>query len=161
MIMQHTLLYSLIALFTVSFSTFAPVTTFITTTTTTITPTTTNNIGKKRGTRLYFFQNKSTNIQDSNDNSNAPLTQSDAQKYIKIVSSTLQKDSKTISELGKLTKVNNILGYGSPKPNTVAVRFNASFQKSGKGLSAKPLPFGLGQSNEKEGRGVMVGQVCG
>ena len=39
------------------------------------------------------------------------------------------------------------------------MRFNAAFQKGGMGLSAVPLPFGLGQSNQKEGRGTMVGQV--
>jgi len=27
------------------------------------------------------------------------------------------------------------------------------------GMSSIPLPFGLGQSNESEGRGTMVGQV--
>lgn len=47
----------------------------------------------------------------------------------------------------------------SPANDVVAVRFNASFRKSGFGLSAVPLPFGLGQTNESEGRGAMVGQV--
>ena len=80
------------------------------------------------------------------------VSQKDAQKGIDKVVAALRKDKAAVLELGKLTKVNNVLGFGSPKPDTLAVRFNASFQKAGKGLSAVPLPFGMGQSNKSEGR---------
>ena len=63
------------------------------------------------------------------------------------------------STKGKLVKVTNVLGFGSPKPDIIAVRFNAQFQKGGMGRQAIPMPFGLGQTNKSEGRGVMVGQV--
>ena len=89
----------------------------------------------------------------------AQVSQAEAQKSIDKVVQALRKDSAANSELGRLTKVNNVLGFGSPTPDAVNVRFNASFQKSGKGLSSVPLPFGLGQSNKSEGRGTMVGQV--
>lgn len=89
----------------------------------------------------------------------AQITEAQAKKGIDKVVSALKRDSKANTELGKLIKVNNILGYGSPKAGIIAVRFNASFQKGGKGLSSVPLPFGLGQSNVSEGRGTMVGQV--
>ena len=89
----------------------------------------------------------------------AQVSEGEAKKGIDKVVSTLRKDKEAITELGKLTKVNNILGYGSPKNGIVAVRFNASFQKGGFGLSSVPLPFGLGQSEKSEGRGTMVGQV--
>jgi hypothetical protein len=89
----------------------------------------------------------------------AQVSQADAQKSIDTVVKALRKDSAANTELGRLTKVNNVLGYGSPSPDAINVRFNASFQKSGKGLSSVPLPFGLGQSNKSEGRGTMVGQV--
>ena len=71
----------------------------------------------------------------------------------------LRKDKSANAELGRLEKVNNILGFGSPTAGSLAVRFNASFKKGGFGLSSVPMPFGLGQSNESEGRGMMVGQV--
>mmetsp|Transcript_8169 Transcript_8169/g.15373 ORF Transcript_8169/g.15373 Transcript_8169/m.15373 type:complete len:199 (-) Transcript_8169:78-674(-) len=89
----------------------------------------------------------------------ATISEAEAKKGIDKVVSTLRQDKQAIEELGKLTKVNNILGYGSPKAGVIAVRFNASFQKSGRGMSSVPLPFGLGQSNKSEGRGTMVGQV--
>jgi hypothetical protein len=87
------------------------------------------------------------------------VSQAEAQKSIDKVVQALRKDSAANEELGRLTKVNNVLGYGSPTPDAINVRFNASFQKSGSGLSSVPLPFGLGQSNKSEGRGTMVGQV--
>ena len=89
----------------------------------------------------------------------AQVTEAEAKKSIDKVVAALRKDKQAISELGKLTKVNNVLGYGSPKAGLTAVRFNASFQKGGMGLSSVPLPFGMGQSNKSEGRGTMVGQV--
>ena len=89
----------------------------------------------------------------------AQITQEEAQKGIDKVVSVLRKDKKAISELGRLEKVTVVLGFGSPSPNAIAVRFNASFRKGGFGLSSVPLPFGLGQTNESEGRGTMVGQV--
>ncbi len=89
----------------------------------------------------------------------AQISESEAKKGIDKVVAALRRDKSAKEELGNLTKVNNILGFGSPKPGQIAVRFNASFQKSGKGMSAIPMPFGLGQTNKSEGRGTMVGQV--
>ncbi|EED87980.1 predicted protein [Thalassiosira pseudonana CCMP1335] len=86
-------------------------------------------------------------------------TEKEANAAIEKVVRALQKDKTANQELGKLQKVNNILGFGSPRPGILAVRFNASFQKGGMGRSAVPLPFGLGQSDKVEGRGTMVGQV--
>ena len=79
--------------------------------------------------------------------------------YIYIYVSFARIINNRVQLKGKLVKVTNILGFGSPKPNTIAVRFNAQFQKGGMGRQAIPMPFGLGQTNKSEGRGVMVGQV--
>eukprot|EP00588_Corethron_pennatum_P022443 CAMPEP_0194327804 /NCGR_PEP_ID=MMETSP0171-20130528/42520_1 /TAXON_ID=218684 /ORGANISM="Corethron pennatum, Strain L29A3" /LENGTH=120 /DNA_ID=CAMNT_0039087875 /DNA_START=141 /DNA_END=503 /DNA_ORIENTATION=- len=89
----------------------------------------------------------------------AAVSQGEAQKGIDAVVGALRKDKRCLDELGKLEKVTNVLGFGSPVPGTLAVRFNAQFKKGGRGMSS--LPFGLGQSNKSEGtnRGVMVGQV--
>mmetsp|Transcript_43033 Transcript_43033/g.104170 ORF Transcript_43033/g.104170 Transcript_43033/m.104170 type:complete len:121 (-) Transcript_43033:1130-1492(-) len=89
----------------------------------------------------------------------AQVSEQEAKKGIDKVVAALRKDRSALEELGRLEKVTNILGFGAPSPGTVAVRFNASFRKSGFGLSSTPLPFGLGQSNKSEGRGQMVGQV--
>ncbi len=89
----------------------------------------------------------------------AKITEQEASSAIDKVVRALQKDKEANQELGKLTKTNNVLGFGSPRPGIIAVRFNASFQKGGMGRSAVPLPFGLGQTNKQEGRGTMVGQV--
>ncbi|KAL3799121.1 hypothetical protein HJC23_002249 [Cyclotella cryptica] len=89
----------------------------------------------------------------------AAISEKEANAAINTVVRALKNDKSATSELGTLQKVNNILGYGSPKEGIIAVRFNASFQKGGMGRSAVPLPFGLGQSNKTEGRGTMVGQV--
>eukprot|EP00977_Amphora_coffeiformis_P010238 scaffold2376_cov188-Amphora_coffeaeformis.AAC.4 len=89
----------------------------------------------------------------------AQISQQEAQKGIDKVVAALRKDAEANKELGNLDKVTTVLGYGSPVAGSIAVRFNASFRKGGMGLSAVPLPFGLGQSNESEGRGTMVGQV--
>jgi hypothetical protein len=89
----------------------------------------------------------------------ATTSEQEARKGIDKVVAALRKDKTANEELGRLEKVNNILGYGVPKPNELAVRFNASFRKGGMGRSAVPLPFGLGQSKVTEGRGTMVGQV--
>ena len=89
----------------------------------------------------------------------AQASQNDAQKGIDRVVTALRKDKTANSELGRLDKVTNVLGYGSPRAGVLAVRFNASFKKGGMGRSAVPLPFGLGQSKKSEGRGQMVGQV--
>lgn len=89
----------------------------------------------------------------------AQVSEQEAQRGIDKVVNALRKDSSANEELGRLEKVNNVLGYGSPKPGSLAVRFNASFKKGGFGLSSVPLPFGLGQSSKSEGRGIMVGQV--
>lgn len=89
----------------------------------------------------------------------AQISKKDAQAAIDKVVQALRKDGKANEELGKLDQVTAILGYGSPNSGTYAVRFNASFKKGGFGLSAIPLPFGLGQTNQSEGRGTMVGQV--
>lgn len=90
----------------------------------------------------------------------AAITEKDAKVGIDKVVAALRNDKVANTELGRLEKVTNVLGYGSPTPGTLAVRFNSSFRKSdGRGLSSVPLPFGLGQSNVSEGRGTMVGQV--
>lgn len=89
----------------------------------------------------------------------AQVSQEEAKVGIDKVVAALRKDRQANEELGKLDKVTKVLGYGSPRPNTLAVRFNASFRKGGFGRSSIPLPFGLGQTNESEGRGAMVGQV--
>ena len=89
----------------------------------------------------------------------AKISEKEAQGAIDKVVAALRKDKTANEELGQLKQVNNILGFGSPQKGKIAVLFNASFQKGGKGLSSIPLPFGLGQSNKSEGRGTMVGQV--
>ena len=89
----------------------------------------------------------------------AQVSEAEAKVGIDKVVAALRKNREANSELGKLATVNNVLGYGSPKPGTLAVRFNASFRKGGFGLTSKPLPFMLGQSNDGDGRGEMVGQV--
>lgn len=89
----------------------------------------------------------------------AQVTEAEAKKGIDKVVNALKRDSLANQELGKLDKVTTVLGYGSPTPGSLAVRFNASFKKGGFGRSAVPLPFGLGQSEKTEGRGQMVGQV--
>ena len=88
----------------------------------------------------------------------AQISQKEAQSGIDKVVAALRRDKQALEELGKLDKVTIVLGYGAQGSN-MALRFNASFRRGGFGLSAVPLPFGLGQSNEKEGRGTMVGQV--
>lgn len=89
----------------------------------------------------------------------ATITEKEANQAINKVATALKKDSQAKKELGVLVKVQNVLGYGSPSTGKVAVRFNASFRKDGMGRASIPLPFGLGQSTDTEGRGVMVGQV--
>ena len=95
----------------------------------------------------------------------AQVSQQEAQKAIDTVVKALRKDSSAKSELGKLNKVENVLGFGMPKPGRIAVRFNASFQKSGGGLSGFKLGGGGGGGGDKKkndsggGRGTMVGQV--
>ena len=89
----------------------------------------------------------------------AQISEKKAKASIDKVVNALRKDKEANSELGRLQSVNNILGYGSPVAGQIAVRFNASFKKGGMGRAAVPLPFGLGQTNQSEGRGVMVGQV--
>mmetsp|Transcript_56195 Transcript_56195/g.168234 ORF Transcript_56195/g.168234 Transcript_56195/m.168234 type:complete len:187 (+) Transcript_56195:328-888(+) len=90
---------------------------------------------------------------------NAQLSEQEAQKAINTVVNALRKDKEAQTELGRLEKVTNVLGYGRPRNGIQAVRFNAAFKKGGFGRSAVPLPFGLGQTNKSEGRGQMVGQV--
>jgi hypothetical protein len=102
-----------------------------------------NRRGDRPSTRLYGQQ----------------VTQQEAQRGIDRVVQALRKDSTAKRELGTLARVTNVLGYGTPQPGLLAVRFNAAFQRAGFGRSAVPLPFGLGQSDTSEGRGTMVGQV--
>jgi hypothetical protein len=88
------------------------------------------------------------------------VTEKEVSVGINKVVAALRKDATAKSELGNLEKVTIVLGYGAPTPGLLNVRFNASFRKTdGKGLSSVPLPFGLGQSNQSDGRGTMVGQV--
>eukprot|EP00584_Thalassiosira_punctigera_P021235 CAMPEP_0172554552 /NCGR_PEP_ID=MMETSP1067-20121228/55235_1 /TAXON_ID=265564 ORGANISM="Thalassiosira punctigera, Strain Tpunct2005C2" /NCGR_SAMPLE_ID=MMETSP1067 /ASSEMBLY_ACC=CAM_ASM_000444 /LENGTH=120 /DNA_ID=CAMNT_0013342947 /DNA_START=188 /DNA_END=550 /DNA_ORIENTATION=+ len=89
----------------------------------------------------------------------AQITEKEASSAINNVVNVLRKDKEANQELGRLTKTNNVSGFGSPRPGIIAVRFNASFQKGGMGRSAIPMPFMLGQSEKTEGRGTMVGQV--
>lgn len=89
----------------------------------------------------------------------ANVTEKEAASAIDKVVAALRKDKAANRDLGRLTQTNNVLGFGAPRPGTIAVRFNASFRKGGMGRSAVPLPFGLGQSDKAEGRGTMVGQV--
>lgn len=89
----------------------------------------------------------------------AQISEKEANEAIAKVVDALRKDKEANAELGRLSKTNNVLGFGSPRPGIVAVRFNASFQKGGMGRSAIPMPFMLGQSDKTEGRGTMVGQV--
>jgi hypothetical protein len=89
----------------------------------------------------------------------AQISEKEAKVGIDKVVAALRKDKQANEELGRLESVNNILGFGSPTPGQIAVRFNASFKKGGMGNAAVPMPFGLGQTNKSEGRGVMVGQV--
>jgi hypothetical protein len=89
----------------------------------------------------------------------AQVSEKEAKAGIDKVVNSLRRDKTAKEELGNLVSVNNVLGFGSPSPGILAVRFNASFRKGGMGRSSVPLPFGLGQSNESEGRGTMVGQV--
>lgn len=91
----------------------------------------------------------------------AQASEQDAKKAIDAVVKALRSDGAAKKELGKLNKVENVLGYGSPQKGKLAVRFNASFQKGGSGF----LGFGtLGapKSDKKapdNQRGTMVGQV--
>jgi hypothetical protein len=88
------------------------------------------------------------------------LNEANVQRCIDRVVTALRKDARANEELGKLQRVTTIIGYGQQQMDSIiAVRFNASFQKSSFGLSPIPLPFGLGQSNIREGRGTMIGQV--
>jgi hypothetical protein len=89
----------------------------------------------------------------------AQLSQQEASKGIDKVVAALRKDKSANDELGRLERVTAVLGYGTPKPGTAALRFNASFKRSGFGRSSIPMAFGLGQTNTPEGRGTMVGQV--
>ena len=89
----------------------------------------------------------------------AQISQQEASKGIEKVVAALRQDRNANEELGRLDKVTKVLGYGSPTNGSLALRFNASFRKTGFGRSSVPLPFGLGQTNTPEGRGSMVGQV--
>lgn len=106
-------------------------------------------------TRFLLTPNNNNN---KNSNNNV-VTEQQAQRGINKVVQALRNDRAARTELGRLEQVTIVLGYGCPRPGTLAVRFNARFQKEGMGRSSVPLPFGLGQSNVSEGRGVMVGQV--
>eukprot|EP00534_Pseudo-nitzschia_fraudulenta_P014245 CAMPEP_0201248238 /NCGR_PEP_ID=MMETSP0852-20130820/56025_1 /ASSEMBLY_ACC=CAM_ASM_000632 /TAXON_ID=183588 /ORGANISM="Pseudo-nitzschia fraudulenta, Strain WWA7" /LENGTH=118 /DNA_ID=CAMNT_0047546927 /DNA_START=397 /DNA_END=753 /DNA_ORIENTATION=+ len=83
------------------------------------------------------------------------VSEKDAKKAIDTVVKALRKDGAAKKELGNLSKVENVLGYGSPRAGKLAVRFNASFKKGGSGF----LGMGGGNKDAKEQRGTMVGQV--
>jgi hypothetical protein len=106
-----------------------------------------------------FIPQSSPRIRSVSTTLSAQVSEKEAKTGIDKVVAALRKDRQAQDELGKLEKVTIVLGYGSPVLGSLAVRFNASFRKSGMGLSAVPLPFGLGQSNVAEGRGTMVAQV--
>ena len=75
----------------------------------------------------------------------AQITQAAATKAVNIVTKKLKADRSCKTELGKLVKVNAVLGYGSPKENVIAVRFECSFNKPG--------------VKSGQDRGIMRGQV--
>ena len=108
---------------------------------------------------VHFSSSSRRTISSISTQLNAQISEQEAKVAIDKVVKALQKDKQANEEMGRLSKTNNILGYGSPRAGIIAVRFNASFNKSGMGRSSIPLPFGLGQSNKSEGRGTMVGQV--
>jgi hypothetical protein len=86
----------------------------------------------------------------------AQITEREARVGIDKVVAALRKDKQANEELGRLESVNNVLGFGSPTPGQIAVRFNASFKRKGGGMG--PTTTTTTKSSEK-GRGVMVGQV--
>mmetsp|Transcript_6524 Transcript_6524/g.7403 ORF Transcript_6524/g.7403 Transcript_6524/m.7403 type:complete len:211 (-) Transcript_6524:223-855(-) len=116
----------------------------------------------------YFFIHKNRQSSSSTSSSSssslymAQISQQEAEKAIATVVRVLQKDSDAKKELGKLNKVENILGFGSPQKGKIAVRFNASFKKGG-GLSNPFTSSSSSSSDNKDSgsgsRGTMVGQV--
>jgi len=93
-------------------------------------------------------------------NARQQVSEADVRKAIDGVVSALRKDKAANAELGRLDRVTQVVGYGRPSgpAGPLNLRFNASFRKGGFGRSSVPMPFGLGQTNESEGRGTMVGQ---
>lgn len=81
----------------------------------------------------------------------AAVSQAEAEKVIQAAKRKLQ-DRKVVAEVGKLSKITAVLGYGSPSPDVIAVRFQCQFQKAGPTRIVK----GKGESG---GRGVLNGQV--
>eukprot|EP00631_Chrysoreinhardia_giraudii_P002947 CAMPEP_0197415428 /NCGR_PEP_ID=MMETSP1170-20131217/1967_1 /TAXON_ID=54406 /ORGANISM="Sarcinochrysis sp, Strain CCMP770" /LENGTH=177 /DNA_ID=CAMNT_0042942229 /DNA_START=20 /DNA_END=554 /DNA_ORIENTATION=- len=57
------------------------------------------------------------------------VTQQEAERVIGLAKQSIARDATVKAELGKLTKVENVLGFGSPSPGVVAVSFNASFRR--------------------------------
>jgi len=59
----------------------------------------------------------------------AQVSQEEARKGIDKVVAVLKRDASAKTELGQLDQVTAVLGYGSPMPGTLAVRFNAGGQQ--------------------------------
>ena len=53
----------------------------------------------------------------------AQISEKEANAAIAKVVDALRKDKEANGELGRLSKTNNVLGFGSPRPGIVAVRF--------------------------------------
>eukprot|EP00518_Triparma_eleuthera_P000835 CAMPEP_0182455860 /NCGR_PEP_ID=MMETSP1319-20130603/1878_1 /TAXON_ID=172717 /ORGANISM="Bolidomonas pacifica, Strain RCC208" /LENGTH=109 /DNA_ID=CAMNT_0024653993 /DNA_START=157 /DNA_END=482 /DNA_ORIENTATION=- len=61
----------------------------------------------------------------------AAVSQSTAKLAVQAVAKRIKSDRAAKSDLGNLLRINQVLGYGSPKPKLVAVRFEATFKKNG------------------------------
>lgn len=80
-------------------------------------------------------------------------TKAEAQRVISLATKRIARDATVKSELGRLVKVQNVLGFGSPSPGVIAVSFNASFKRAG-----SPF-FTLTGEKMKSDRGTSVGKV--
>lgn len=98
------------------------------------------------------------------------VSQREAQRGVDAAVAALRGDKRAISELGRLDRVTVVLGYGSPAPGVLAVRFNASFKKKTSGGPAPRPLFSVRMAAAAAaptaaanagggGRGAMVGQV--
>jgi hypothetical protein len=86
-----------------------------------------------------------------------PLSEKEVTKAVQTVKRKLNSNAQVKKELGQLEQVVKVLGSGQ-QGSATAVRFQARFRRGGMGRVAVPLPFMLGQSNERDGRG--SGYAC-
>lgn len=80
-------------------------------------------------------------------------TKAEAQRVISLATKRIARDKTVKNELGRLVKVQNVLGFGSPRPGVIAVSFNASFKRAG-----TPF-FTLTGEKMQSDRGTSVGKV--